>query len=607
MFALSPGTVLLDRRASDGRALLFQNPKEIVTAYSGDSVREAVVKIERLQQQGLHLAGVFNYECGLVLNGLGHLLSKDASEELLWFGAYENAKPVDLDALAFENEAFSFGDFAPDENRVSYLDKIRRIQKEIEAGETYQVNLSTRLRFAFDGDPLAAFLALRRKQKGLHGALLNTGRRLVLSLSPELFFEIKDGTIRSRPMKGTIRRGRTTAEDAAQVARLQNDAKTRSENLMIVDLIRNDLARVSKPGTVEVKNLFTVEKYETLFQMTSEVQGQLVPETPLLKIMESLFPCGSVTGAPKIRTMEIIQRLESSKRGAYCGSIGHFAPDGSACFNVAIRTLEIEGENTVLGIGGGVLHDSDPDAEYDECLLKARFLTDGNHGTRLERPFADPENDFEILETFLRKNGAAEGLEEHLERMADSAVYFDFPFDRKKAVETLEKSFQILDSHHSFKTDVRVRLRLNRNGDFAVETANWVPAAENPETPPKIRIAAERVDSQNVFLFHKTTRRQFYERHRENAVISGLADFIFQNERGEVTEGTIHNLFVKKNGILWTPALDCGLLPGIFRARLLKTGEAKEKVILPNELAEADEVLIANSVRGLQKVRFVPG
>ncbi|MBL8994948.1 MAG: aminotransferase class IV, partial [Spirochaetia bacterium] len=249
-------------------------------------------------------------------------------------------------------------------------------------------------------------------------------------------------------------------------------------------------------------------------------------------------------------------------------------------------------------------HDSDPDSEYEECLLKARFLTDQEPWAS-NRQEETPENDFQILETFLWKEGAFEGLDAHLDRMADSAAYFDFPFERNKAVAALQEKSGMNAAKASDPNAFRVRLLLSRSGDFSVETRAWALSADLPHIPAKIRIASESVDSRNIFLFHKTTRRAFYERHRQEAEKASLADFLFLNERGEVTEGTIHNFFLKRNGVLWTPSLDCGLLPGIFRARLLGSGEAREKVIFPEDLQGADELFIGNSVRGLQKAELV--
>jgi para-aminobenzoate synthetase/4-amino-4-deoxychorismate lyase len=458
---------------------------------------------------------------------------------------------------------------------AAYRRRFDRVRELIAAGDLYQANLSFRSRFAFKGDPLALYRGLRAQSAARYGAYVDDGERQILSFSPELFFDLDaGGTITARPMKGTAARGSDPVADAEARARLAANPKDRAENLMIVDLLRNDLGRIAEIGSVSVGDLFAVETYPTLHQMVSTVTARLKPGTGTSEIVRALFPCGSVTGAPKIRAMEIIADLEQSPRGVYCGAIGGFAPDGSARFNVAIRTLTISGRRGELGIGGAVVQDSVAEGEYAECLLKARY-------------FEVSRRPLELIETL--KFSPSDGfvrLPLHLERMACSARVFGMKFDERKAL-------YVLDRAAGARTDLRVRLNLNEAGEFACTAA---PLAPNPERW-RYAISSQRV-SPDALSRHKVSWRDLYERE---FIRLACDEIVFLNRRGEVAEGSRSNVFVARDGVLLTPPLSSGALDGVLRRALIEEGRCREAVLLPEDLA--GEAYLGNSLRGLIRAR----
>ncbi len=556
--------VILD--AESGR-LAFQKPRALISADRLAEVPGALAALEAARGQGRWLAGVFFYELGYALEKRLHPRMSH-TQPLLLFGVFDapgEAPPVTGRAYA--------GPLTPEWDPPAYADRFRTVKEKLAAGDIYQANLSFRADFSFAGNPRALYEQLRAAARAPHCAYLdffdekNGGARQILSLSPELFFDIANGEITSRPMKGTSAR---EGDDAAARAALAASPKDRAENLMIVDLIRNDLGRISETGSVTVSDLFKVETYPQLHTMVSTVQGRLRPGTDIAAIVHALFPCGSVTGAPKIRAMEILHDLESSPRGAYCGAIGFFAPGGSARFNVAIRTLVIEGEKGRLGIGGGVVQDSREESEYAECLLKARF-------------FEAPRRKLELIETFKFDAGFVR-LDRHLARMAASARRFDLAFDAAKAHLALEAAVKGQNG------PLRLRLTLDEAG------LHKATAAPLPANPPHWTYALSpmRTDSSDELLRHKTDWRDLYD--SEVARLK-TDEVIFQNERGELTEGARSNIFIKRDGLLLTPPLSSGLLPGILRAELLDSGAAREAALTESDLS--GDVWFGNSLRGL--------
>ncbi|MGW8194078.1 MAG: chorismate-binding protein, partial [Desulforhopalus sp.] len=445
---------------------------------------------------------------------------------------------------------------------------------------------------------------LRRNQSVAYGAYIRNGDERTLSFSPELFFRKTGDEITVRPMKGTAARGRNSREEEQRCSALQNDIKNRSENVMIVDLLRNDLGRLMHghgQGRVFVDSLFDVESYESLLQMTSTIKAKTAAATmntlQLTDLFRSLFPCGSITGAPKIRTMEIIDELEIDRRGVYTGAIGYFGPDGSAIFSVPIRTVRLQGKAGEMGIGAGITHDSVPEDEWLESLLKGRFLT-----------HAQPE--FQLFETILWRPASGYWfLQEHLERLANGARFFKFSCDIDSLREGLhceEKKFAT--SCH------RVKLKLAKDGSFALQSQMCgqphltelppVPGRQTQECLPEVDFSSYRVDTENPWRFHKTTMRRLYDEAYRQARVEGLFDYIFCNENGDVTEGCITNIIIYRQGKYVTPPGACGLLPGVMRRHLLEKGmvTVSEQVIREEDVRSAEAIYLCNSVRGLVRV-----
>ena len=448
-------------------------------------------------------------------------------------------------------------------SREDYRAHFGRVRALIEAGDIYQANLTFRSRFAFTGDALAFYRDLRARSLASCGAFVDDEERKILSLSPELFFEIRP-TDRSsaRPMKGTAARGPDAQADDAARQRLAASEKDRAENLMIVDLIRNDLGRIAETGSVDVGKLFAVETYPTLHQLVSTVTARVRDRIAVADIVRAIFPCGSITGAPKIRAMEVISELEQSPRGAYCGAIGCFAPDGSAHFNVAIRTITIEGERGELGIGGGVVYDSDADAEYDECLLKAAY-------------FEAARKPIGLIETM--RCAAGEGIvrrDLHLARLERSAKRLGLPFRPAEIARALD------DVVSASRSNERVRLSLAEDGSAEVTSAE-LPAGEN--RPWRFAVSPLRLPSGDALSRYKTSWREHLDgEHARLAKLLGCDEVVFLNEKGEVVEGSRTNIFIRRGSLLVTPPLSSGCLDGCLRRELIARGETvEERIPLP--------------------------
>jgi para-aminobenzoate synthetase/4-amino-4-deoxychorismate lyase len=579
-----PFVLLDDWRTGHEGSRAFTSLAGTVVAHRPDEVQPALDTLAAARKDRLFAAGYFAYELGYALEPrLAVLLPAQLSTPLLWFGLFRSQETLagaDADAwLAqrLQGRAYAgplrFGD-----TREIYARRFARVRDYILAGDAYQVNLTFAARFAFAGDALALYARLRGQAKAGHGAYVDDGTRSILSLSPELFFAFVDGVLTARPMKGTAPRGEDPASDARIAARLKASEKDRAENLMIVDLIRNDIGRVAKTGTVSVEDLFDIETYPTVHQMVSTVRGELRDYMTPGDLVRALFPCGSITGAPKLRAMEIIAELEEEPRGLYCGAIGVFEPDGSADFNVAIRTLTIEGREGRLGIGGGIVADSHADAEYEECRIKARF-------------FEECRPPLSLIET-LRYDPGEGFLREslHLARLARSAAAFGFAVDEAAWRDALREAVKNAGGA------LRVRLQLNEDGSLALSTAPFLPPTA--ATVWSYRISAQRVQSADVLARHKTIWRALYDEERAAANDEGCDEVLYLNERGEVVEGSTTNVFLRMDGRLLTPAHSCGPLEGCLRRALLDAGECVEAVILASDLEKA-EVYFGNSLRGL--------
>jgi para-aminobenzoate synthetase / 4-amino-4-deoxychorismate lyase len=590
-FILLDDSLTATAPAEAGRTLLFERPERVVAVYRPSEVEAGLDAIAGGLARGLHAAGFFAYELGYCLEAKLHaLLPQDRLQPLFWIGLFrEPLRFNDAETRAWLDangalERSTISDLQLSWTRDQYTHAFAQVQDYIAAGDVYQINLTLKYRFAFSGDPVALYAALRRKQRVEYGALIGAGDFNVLSLSPELFFRREGKHVTSRPMKGTAPRGRTPREDARLKTWLTVDEKQRAENLMIVDLLRNDLGRIAKIGSVEVTDLFTVETYRTVHQMTSGITAELRADMGLKDMLKALFPCGSVTGAPKVRAMEIIRELEACPRGVYTGAIGHIAPNGDSQFNVAIRTLFVDaGGAGEMGIGSGVVSDSKADAEFEECLLKAQFLT------KADAPF-------ELIETIRWERGVGfHLLERHLVRLQSSATHFGYPFERGKVLGALSAEVEKLDGGVHM-----VRLLLAEDGAITVTSTKI--ELPSKETVWRFAISDQRVDEKDPLFFHKTTRRQFYDREMERQrAATGCDEVVFLNKKGELTEGTRTNLFIELDGRLFTPALTCGLLPGTLREELidLPRAAASEAVLSLSDLVRADRIYLGNSVRGL--------
>jgi len=585
----------------DSKSYILENPVDIIKVNRYRDVESAFKKIEEYSKR-YYLAGYFSYELGYYFEKPSFDPKNIFPYPLIHLCAFKKITAFDHRTGGGKVLSEAQGnDFRIDNLRLSftrsvYLRKISRIKKHIMNGDTYQANFTGKYLFDFSGDAFSFYRDLRERQNVPYGAFCKFGGarsgEYVISLSPELFFRRNGSAVYSRPMKGTIERGKNIREDKAKVSELKNSAKEAAGNLMIVDLIRNDLGKISKTGSVGVSSLFEVERYDTLFQMTSTIRSTLKDGTTYFDIFRSLFPGGSVTGAPKIRTMQILKDLEGGDRNVYCGALGMIFPGKKAVFNLPIRTISITGGagkvlaegKGEMGVGGGITSDSDAEEEYRECLLKARFLTERY------RPFC-------LIET-IRWEGRFKSFREHLKRMRNSAEYFGFRFDRRKITAALEGAAKGFVKGLPY----RVRLLLSKDGGIDVESSE-IARGIRPGMG-SAAISGRRTDPGDIFLYHKTTNRGLYDSEYRRYRSKGYFDVIFLNTKGEVCEGAISNVIIKKGGRSYTPPLSCGLLPGIFRGRLLKEHRVNEKVLLLKDLLDADKVFLCNSVRGLVEVKL---
>jgi para-aminobenzoate synthetase/4-amino-4-deoxychorismate lyase len=605
---------------------LFLDPIERLVCNPADDPANFFSKAQKKLKQGYFLAGYVGYEFGYILEpslakSFRQQSVQDKNREtlpLVDLGVFN--KPQIYDHL---NESFKGSESWSAENgpeagttftidnmrlnleREKYLEAISRVKAYIESGDTYQVNYTLKLLFDFAGSIPEFYGSLRRNQSVSYGGLIKNGETAILTFSPELFFRKKGNIIDVRPMKGTMLRGRTNTEDRELADFLQHDIKNRSENVMIVDLLRNDLGRLSRMGGVNVQSLFDVETYETLHQMTSSIKGEMDHPVSLEKMFKALFPCGSVTGAPKIRTMEIIRELEAEDRGVYTGAIGYISPEGDAVFNVPIRTIVLQGDKGEMGIGSGIVWDSDPVGEWEESLLKGRFLT-------------SPAPEFELIETMLwHPESGYWLLDLHLERLAESAGYFFYPYELGKIMAELHELAEGFKKK-SLKNR-RIRLTLSRTGEIEIthsELPDNFVAVTDPEVAmesenfsdlPEVVFSDKNSDSNLPHLFHKTTLRELYDDERNRAVAKGYYEVLFINEKGEVTEGSYTNIFLQKNGKLLTPPVLNGLLPGVLRNYLLQKYPefVEEASFTREEIEQAEAVYVGNSVRGLVRVKII--
>jgi para-aminobenzoate synthetase/4-amino-4-deoxychorismate lyase len=604
-----PGTVLLETTRHDNlnhRSYIFQSPSRIVTCSRLSEIEGSLDSLQEAVREGQYVAGYLAYEAGYAFESRLNV-PDDFATPLVWFGIYSN--PIIFNHFTGNVERNSgrlleimaAGELPTEPSHLpipsatlsesEYEEGFERIQSYLREGDTYQVNFTFKLKFPLVGSAASLYCTLRRQQRVNYSAFLKSDKQSILSFSPELFFRIDGTTITLKPMKGTAPRGRTTVEDMQREQALRQSDKEKSENLMIVDMLRNDAGRLAAPGTVRVERFFNVEKYETVLQATSTITAQLRESFTLSRMMRSLFPCGSVTGAPKIRTMQIIRETEKKPRNVYTGSIGFVAPDNKAVFNVAIRTLTVDsGRQAEMGVGSGVVVDSTADREYQECLLKGRFLTQ-------ETP------PFELLETIRRDRSDGWFLVRyHEKRLRSSAEYFDFPYDEVKWKHVLGQIERKIAADFPDESAVRIRMTLDRSGNFA-----WRIEPLQPLTgTPRVCYSRRLVNSRDRFLFHKTTHRAVYDSELSEARHRGYFDVLFENERGEITEGARSNIVIQRGDRYVTPPTASGVLAGTCRAYLLEEQPLRilEELVHREDIDRADRVFLCNALYGMVEVKI---
>lgn len=533
----------------------FTNPIKIITAFNFDELKTAFAKIEELKNQ-YYIVGYLRYNA---------FSDQSSNFPLLYFEVFNS-----YNIYKTKNTKKLLLNPTPCVNFCEYSNAIKKIKEEIAKGNTYEVNYTYDFDVPFDGDELDLFNFLLSKQKTPYNFYIKNQYDTVLSFSPELFFEMQNNHILTKPMKGTIHRGKDKKEDKKLIEFLKNDIKNRAENVMIVDLLRNDLGRIAKVGTVNVSKLFEIETHKTLHQMTSQIEADLKENTTIFDIFKAIFPCGSITGAPKISTMKIISHVEKGERNIYCGAIGMISPK-ETIFSVPIRILQKTNEqnNFKYRVGGAIVWDSDTQDEWEETLTKTKFLND----------------EFQIIETVKIENNSILFEKEHFERMQKTAEHFGFKFKTPEIAKT---------------DDGMLRILLNRDGEIKTELKRITPAKTS-----KIAISPIIQNSKNEFLYYKTTYRPWYYDSFQRIKNGEIYDEIFFNEKGELTEGARSNIVLQLNGNLYTPPVQCGLLNGVFRQELLKNNKCTEKILYKKDLEKAEKIFCVNSVRGMVEVLFI--
>jgi len=574
---------------------LFTDPKSIISCKKLSQVPACLKQIDQQKRKDNYICGFLSYEAGYAFCEKFNV-THAFDFPLIWMGVFKKPLIFDHEKSSFsknikkpsshDNDRYHISNQNLDISRNDYIKNIVKIKRFIETGDTYQVNYTTKYRFKLHGSAWGFYKTLRASQPVNYSAFIKSPQRHIISLSPELFFRQEKHDIYVRPMKGTIARGLNATLDRKNAAILKNDPKNQAENLMIVDLLRSDIGAISKTGSVNVESLFDIEKYPTLFQMTSSIRGTLKKTLTLPKLFAGLFPSGSVTGAPKIHTMELIRKLEKDSRKIYTGSIGFISPKQKSVFNVAIRTLLIKESDAEMGVGSGITYSSDADLEFAECKLKADFLK-------------QPE--FKLIETMRheRSNGI-KLLPLHLKRLRKSAKFFDFLYSEKSALAALRKSLKTLPK----KSIHKIRILLESSGKISIETSQLLETA--PSAFNKVILSKKRTDSSKVFFYHKTTNRKLYTIEHRKAKARGYFDVIFMNKKNEITEGAISNIFLKKGRFFYTPPISCGVLPGVYREYFIESNpkKVKEKEITLADLKGADVIYCSNALRKMVKVQL---
>ena len=559
----------------------YTDPVDILIADDPGDIDDIFAKLTQYHQEGYFIAGYLSYDLGYLFeDALSHRLAPKRPTPLLNFGIFKTFERQAPTQLLYSSQAPDLT-LTPLWSEAEYSKRFSQVMDYIRAGDVYQINLTFPMTGPYDGPAHTLYAAFRHRQKGRYGGVVHLGNAPdIISLSPELFFRKEGRDMSMRPMKGTRPRSANSQIDEELRLNMRNDVKSQAENLMIVDLLRNDLSRISEPGSVKVPELFALETYETLHQMTSRVVSKLTPDIDMKSIFQNLFPCGSVTGAPKIRAMEIIDDLETTPRGAYCGALGYIDPNGDACFNVGIRTLTLSGKRLSYNVGSGLVYDSQAQDEYHECLLKADVLSQPPAG---------------IIETCLwtPKDGIVRG-KAHKARMMKSAKALGYPFSPAQYDA-------LIDGIKSKETSQHIRITLSAEGDLNLSQKYFVSLDR-----PKIMVSPHKLSKQVQYSKHKISRRNFYDEERERLkALTGIDEVIFLNESGKLCEGSFTSIFIEKDGKLLTPALKTGILPGVLRAELLRSKKARTADLTEDDLLGAKNIYIGNSMRGLMPAALI--
>ena len=563
---------VIDFRALGERYTFTQPIKELKTRDLAEVV-DLLAQVESYQEQGYYVVGYVSYEAAPAFEEkLAAHKAPLLGEYLLYFTVHDRVETSPI-PLTYE-EVDLPSKWQEGTSAENYEKAIAQIHHHLRQGDTYQVNYTVQLKQDLSANPFSIYNRMVVEQEAGYNAYVEHDEMAVISMSPELFFEQNDRELTTRPMKGTTQRGVTDQEDLAQASWLEQDPKNRSENMMIVDLLRNDMNRISEVGSEHVERLCQVEQYSTVWQMTSTIKSQLRSDVDLIEIFRSLFPCGSITGAPKIATMEIIRDLEPQPRGVYCGTIGLLLPNGRRIFNVAIRTIQLHQGKAIYGVGGGITWDSTWESEYREVHQKAAVLY-------------RKQARFKLITTGKISQKSLLFEDQHLERLTKASRYFAYPFDPEELRQKIELECQACDSHQ----DYRLRISLSKSGEMKLSRQILTPLSPSF---CKAKLCLQEADLKQAFTYFKTT-------HRPHLSL-GKQEIIYHNATGELLETSIGNLVLKIAGKLYTPPTSLGILPGIYRQHLLETGQVEEKVLTLKDLAQAEDIYGCNAVRGMYEL-----
>ena len=568
---------VIDFRALGERHTFTKPIKELKTRNLAQ-VKDLLAQVEDYQQQGYYVVGYVSYEAAPAFEEkLAVHPAPLMGEYLLYFTVHDSVEksiiPLTYDEIDMPSN------WKEETSKEEYEKAIAQIHHHLRQGDTYQVNYTVQLKQAVTANPFAIYNRMVVEQEAGYNAYVEHDEMAVISMSPELFFEQKGCDLTTRPMKGTTKRGLTNQEDLDQAAWLEQDPKNRSENMMIVDLLRNDMNRLSEVGSEHVERLCQVEQYSTVWQMTSTIKSQVRSDVDLVEIFHSLFPCGSITGAPKIATMEIIKNLEPQARGVYCGTIGILLPNGRRIFNVAIRTIQLHKGQAIYGVGGGITWDSTWESEYNEVHQKAAVLY------RKQVPF-------QLITTGKISQKHLLFKEEHIDRLRNAGRYFAYPFNPENLLQRIDAECQACH----VEKDYRLRISISKYGDIDLCCQELTPLSP---AFCQAQLCLQERSLQTPFTYFKTTYRPHLTVAKQEK--------IYHNETGELLETSIGNLVLQIAGKLYTPPINLGILPGIYRQHLLETGQVEERVLTLKELAQAEAIYGCNAVRGLYKLSLIKG